>query len=161
MKLILCTDERLGYSFNHRRQSSDLEMRRDMVRRLGSAADNIYVNIYTERSLLRDGFFSEEEAIRRRKAPAKSGRKFLEKAIRNDGWAFVENVDLKGCWHSIDEILLYIWDKRYPAEYELPAGMLESFIMVGQTQFSGHSHEVIRLEHYMRKRFDREGGNRL
>ena len=151
MKLVLCTDSRYGYSFNHRRQSSDIEMRRDMIRRLGTEADRIFVNAYTERSLLKDGCFSDEEAARRKDGPSPSGRAFLETAEKAGGWAFAENVDLKGCLHCIDELLLYIWDKRYPADYTFPAELLSSFRLEEEAQLKGRSHDVIYLKHYVRK----------
>ena len=151
MKLILCVDDRLGYSFNHRRQSSDLCMRQDMVRRLGDGFDDIFINAHTERSLLKDGCFGPREAKRRLEHPARSGRAFLEDAADADGWAFVENVEVKGLWHRVDEILLYIWDKRYPADYSFPKELLSSFVLTEETRFPGKSHDVIRLEHYVRK----------
>ncbi len=154
MKLVICTDSRLGYAFNHRRQSADLRMRQDMFRRLGGAAGGLFVNAYTERSLLRDGCFDAKEAARRGKNPAPSGRAFLEAAAEAGGWAFVENVEVKGLWHRVDEILLYIWDKRYPADYAFPKALLSSFELTETAEFPGRSHDVIRLEHYVRKDAD-------
>ena len=149
MKLILCADERFGYSFNHRRQTSDREMVRDLKRRLGSEADRIRVNAYTERLLLRNGYFSPEEAARREASPAPAGSAFLKNADDASGWVWTENVDLKGLYHTIDELLLYVWDKRYPADLLFPEQLLAGLRPAETAEFPGYSHDLIRVEHYV------------
>ena len=54
MKLIICTDTRLGYSFNERRQSSDRVVHQHMADLLLEYDAPVYMNNYSGRSISRN-----------------------------------------------------------------------------------------------------------
>ena len=151
MKLVICVDDSFGYSFNHRRQSFDKGMRRHLRKVLGDDIARLYVNDYSERSLMRDGFYSPMEIVKRFQIPAAAKEAFLSDASEQDAYAFVENVPLEGFYHCIDEIYLYQWDKRYPSDLKFPQEFLNSFDVVEEEAFSGTSHDEIRFTHYRLK----------
>ncbi len=154
MKLIICTDTRLGYSFNNRRQTSDREVHRHMADRLLERGIPLYINQYSRRSVIRSreylppGFL--DEVVRSGSKDDEPGA-FLDAAIENGAFAFVENVPLTGLYHNIDEIMMYTWDKRYPADLLIPYSLLSSFDLVEEETFMGHSHEGIVFRHYVKK----------
>ncbi len=154
MKLIICTDTRFGYSFNQRRQSSDREVHQHMAGQLLKAEVPVSANYYTTRSLLRNREFIPDAFFERLLLPAKEDdapSDFLFTAARDEIYAYVENVSLIGYYHLIDEILLYIWDKRYPADLMFPASLLSAFQLKEEETFPGHSHEEIIFRHYVKR----------
>ena len=170
MKLILFTDDRYGFSFNHRRQSSDLRAREHLKARLAGEWPSVYMNDYTRRSLQRDGLIEEllpethpassrqDEASFPEQAVASSVRddpSFLQEAAAAGGWAYVENVSLTGYYHLIDEILLYRFDKRYPADRLFAVSLLQSFTLAEQEIIPGSSHDEIEFSHYVIKKQER------
>ena len=154
MKLIICTDTRFGYSFNQRRQSSDRAVHQHMAGQLLKAETPVTMNYYTTRSLFRNqefipAAFFEDLLCSSEEDDAPSD--FLVTAARDHIFAFVENVSLMGYYHLIDEILLYIWDKRYPADLMFPASLLSAFQLTEEETFPGHSHEEIIFRHYVKR----------
>lgn len=151
MKLILCVDDGLGYSFNNRRQSRDKKMREHMLGILREEGAGLFLNRYSERSLMSDGLFTEDELRERTKNPAQEGDAFLAEADEQDGWAFVENTDISGYLDRIDEILLYRWNRLYLSDLTLPEGYLKQFRFLSGDKFRGSSHESISFSRYIRK----------
>lgn len=151
IRLVLCVDASCGYSFNHRRQSADREMLRHLREKLQDQADHIFVNQYTERRLLREGFFSDEETTRRQEHPALPGNSFLKEAVKEGGTVWAENVSLQGFYHLIGEIDLYRWDKRYPADLSFPETILENYELCEEERFCGYSHDEILYQRYILK----------
>lgn len=160
MKLILCTDIRFGYSFNYRRQTADRAMHAHLSRILAKSSLPVHMNAYTSRSLLANEALLEESFLK--KIVIDDSRKegyilsdetffdsaFLLEACRNKEWAYVENVSLIGYYHLIDEILLYRWDKRYPADRLFPGSLLSAFSLAEKETFRGNSHDEIEFLHY-------------
>ena len=154
MKLIICTDTRFGYSFNERRQSSDRAVHQHMAGQLLKAEVPVSMNYYTTRSLLRNREFIPAAFFDRILLPAKEDdapSDFLLTAARDHIYAYVENVSLMGYYHLLDEILLYTWDKRYPADLMFPASLLSAFHLKEEETFPGHSHEEITFRHYIKR----------
>jgi len=142
MKVILCLDDHLGYSFNRRRQSRDRKMRAHMLGVLREEGSGLLMNAYSEASFLRDGqlFTPEEEALRR-ESPAGAGDAFLADAAAGKGWAFVENCSLERWLDSIDEMIVYRWNRLYLSDLRLPEGFLDGFETTAEEEFEGSSHD--------------------
>ena len=61
MKIVICIDEDLGYSFNKRRQSRDKKMREHLLGVLRGEGAGLFVNAYSAKSLQSDGLLTDEE----------------------------------------------------------------------------------------------------
>ena len=131
MKIIVCLDDRNGMLFGGRRQSKDSLLR---TRVLDMAAEGIlWMNGYSA------GQFEEADCIRCDEA-------FLEKAGTED-YCFVENADITPYWDRIDGVIVYRWNRHYPADvtFSIP----EHWRLAGTEEFPGSSHELITEERYM------------
>ncbi len=152
MKIILCVDERAGYSFNKRRQSRDIKMREHMLGVLREEGAELLLNSYTERSMLKDaGLFTEQERAGREACPAKDGDGFLEIAKKKNCWAFVENEDISPYYGYIDEMIIYRWNRLYLSDLHLSDSFLSEFVCVERGSFKGSSHDEISFERLRRK----------
>ena len=134
MKIIVCLDDKNGMMFNGRRQSKDrvlvekiIEMTRD---------DILWLHPYSMQL-----FDERTENLR-------VDEKFLELAKKGE-YCFVEAQDVKSYADSIEEIIIFRWNRVYPADSHFPVEMLDNFKIKGDsTTFSGKSHEIISVEVY-------------
>ncbi|MCD8084061.1 MAG: ribonuclease Z [Clostridiales bacterium] len=132
MILIVCVDENGGMMFNHRRQSKDRILREDMLQL--TAGSRLWMNRYSQSQFLETeavGIFVSED--------------FLEQA-GNGEYCFVEDAELSACRTRIEGIVLYRWNRRYPADVYLDMTLLEGFSLAGSKEFPGSSHEKITRE---------------
>ena len=105
MIVIACTDDNQGMLFNHRRQSQDRVQRQRMLERIGG--EKLWVDTYTA------GLFAAEDRERLGVDDA-----CLECA--GDGeYCFVEKEDLGPVEEKIEKIILYRWNRVYPADVHL------------------------------------------
>ena len=130
MKLIVCLDQKDGMSFNRRRQSSDRLLVKDLLELVGQ--ETLRMNAYSAKlfeALPKNVMVSED---------------FLTEAAEED-WCFAENVSLLPAAGKIQSLVVYRWDKVYPADkkYPVPKGELQSC-----HSFAGNSHEKITREVY-------------
>lgn len=152
MKIILCVDNNLGYSFNRRRLSRDRKMREHMLGILRGEGAGLFLNSYSEKSLVKeDGLFTEEELERIAAEPAAKGSGFLESAEESGGWAFVENVDLEAYLDCIDEMMLYRWNRLYLSDLRLSREFIDSFEVAEEESFRGSSHDSITYQRMIRR----------
>ncbi|MCD7840785.1 MAG: hypothetical protein LUG46_09195 [Erysipelotrichaceae bacterium] len=119
MKIIAAVDNRLGLMFNHRRLSQDIEMRKDM-----RMYEPIYMNEYSY-SLYKDCVECVVD----------------EDFLDDDGYNLVENVSVKQYQDIIDEIILYKWNRNYPADFYLDIDF-ELFSLIEIKEFEGKSHHL-------------------
>ncbi|MBQ4240387.1 MAG: hypothetical protein II672_04710 [Oscillospiraceae bacterium] len=145
MKIVICIDEDLGYSFNKRRQSRDKKMREHMLGVLRGEGAGLFVNAYSAKSLQSDGLPTDE--VTAVDGAGVGEDEFLETADKENGWAFVENTDITGYLDRIDEMIVYHWNRLYLSDLKLPASFLKGFRTVVKEQFSGTSHDSM---HYTR-----------
>lgn len=129
MKLILCVDEKGGFSFFGKRQSRDKIL---IERILEKAAGNLYVSEYSA------PLFSEFNGV-------KTVKNFSDATC---GYFFAEG--LLPSLSSFDEIILYNWNRHYPADVFFAINE-EEFILEGEDEFKGFSHEKITEKIYRRK----------
>lgn len=136
MKIALCVDDRYGMLFNRRRQSKDGVLR---SRLLELAKDKIlWMNPYSGSQFCQpaENICMDED--------------FLQKAGDGD-ICFVENVH-PGAWLSkCDTIILYSWNRVYPANVYFPEEQLKGWQLKQVYDFAGSSHEKITERIYEKK----------
>lgn len=142
MKVIVCTDEKNGMLFNKRRQSQDRALRADVCKM--TARQRLWMNAYSGKQ------FQEEIAERKEDSMGEIliAEDFLEKAGEID-FCFVENESLMPWDTKICELIVYRWNRNYPADFHLDLD-LEQWKLIRSQEFEGHSHEKITREHYVR-----------
>lgn len=137
MKIFVCLDEAGGMLFNKRRQSSDRVVRENMLEMLGE--NPLYVNSYTAKQ------FTEEE----------SSQIILDdNCLINgkNGYAFVENITPGEYLLEIEQIVVYRWKRKYPADFFFDIDLTSAdWELISSEEFAGHSHEVIGKEIYQKR----------
>ena len=136
MKVMVCLDDDNGMLFNGRRQSRDRLLREDMINLLQGA--RLWMNEYSAKQF-EEG--PEESII--------ADEKFLEKANEND-YCFVEDRKLLLYEPAIRELILYRWNRKYPADMFFDID-LSHWELVNRTEFPGSSHVKITKEIYRPK----------
>lgn len=135
MKLIVCLDDKNGMLFNHRRQSADNALYQRIAAM--TKGDVLWVNKYSAPLFVNmDGDICVHEC-------------FLGKMGQKD-WCFVENIELTPYISHMDEIVIFRWNRVYPADMRFPMQLLDSWNLVESKSFSGHSHDKITREVYRR-----------
>lgn len=133
MNLIVCVDDRMGMAFHHRRQSRD----RAVVERILTRTEGckLWMTAYSMK------LFPDQAAIQK-------SERFWNEAGADD-WCFAEEHDPAEYADTIDRLVIYRWNRRYPADIHctLP---LETWTRVSSEEFSGSSHEQITEEVYQR-----------
>ena len=132
MKIIICLDNRNGMSFNNKRLSRDRKIIEDIVK---NCSDKILMNHYSQSLFL----------------------KYLDKIKVNDNYLnekgiyyFIETDNLKDYENKVEEIIIYKWNRDYPADLYFTIN-LSNFNLIDVKQFPGYSHEKITKEIYKRK----------
>ncbi len=181
MILLVCTDDRGGMLFNHRRQSQDRAVREDLLRETAGA--KLLMNAYsagqfepdaqiicTENCLACAGegeYCFVREDLLRETAGAKllmnaySAGQFepdaqiicTENCLACAGegeYCFVENLDPCAYSHKIEKVIVYRWNRIYPADVSFPLSLKTApWRLEAVTEFSGSSHEKITKEVYV------------
>ncbi len=137
MIVAVCVDDRNGMLFHHRRQSQDRLQRADLMEVCG--AHRLWMHPDSAR------LFSDAEG-----RIAVSDR-FLELAGEED-YCFVESQSLEPWVERIQQLILYRWNRVYPADFHLtPLPEEMGFSLLCSTEFAGFSHPVITKEIYERR----------
>lgn len=103
MKIIVCIDDKNGMMFNHRRQSKDREVRRDMLSYIGQ--HRLWMNEYSRKqfeAVPKDAQIEVNENF-----PAFAG---------DDDYCFIENSIYLLNKNLITEIVIYHWNRIYPSD---------------------------------------------
>jgi len=135
MKVIVCIDDCNGMLFNKRRQSCDRVLIADVVSNIFGG--NLLITKFSEKLFEEfeiDSFFISED--------------ILEEAEHED-YCFIEDKALAPYADRIDELIIYRWNRKYPADTYLdinPAAL--SLRLISTTEFAGSSHEKITKEVY-------------
>lgn len=133
MKVIVCLEERKGMMFNHRRLSKDelvIKSIMDMVDQ-----ESISMNAYSY------SMFQNRD-----KGNCKVSNSFLQ---AKSEYYFVEDDDLSTCYESIEELIIYWWNRKYPYDLALAIN-IENYHLCECETFVGQSHEEIIKERYCR-----------
>ena len=134
MTVMICVDNRFGMLFNKRRLSRDSAVTADIVT---SFADGRLYCSEISRPL-----FEERAGVVIRKD-------FLEKAGENDR-CFVEDRDIAPYLEKITRIVLYHWNRDYPADFYFDPAVLSRFTKRSVRDLAGTSHETVTKEVYER-----------
>lgn len=130
MILVVCIDDKGGMLFNRRRQSQDRLLRLDLLREAAGAA--IWMNAYSARQ-----FAPAPENIRvAEDFPAQAGE---------GEFCFFEDVDPVPWLDAAEKVLLYHWNRRYPADRFFPQPLAGRSVARSE-EFAGASHESITKE---------------
>ena len=127
-------DDRGGMLFNRRRQSQDRVLRGDLLAL--AAGRPVWMNGYSL------GQFGPETGDLR------TAEDCLDRAGKGE-LCFVETTDPAPWLERMEGLVLYRWNRRYPADLycTLP---LEDFVLEERREFAGSSHECITREVYRR-----------
>ncbi len=137
MNVIVCLDDRGGMMFNHRRQSRD----QVLLEKVLSLTENavLRMNPYSAR------LFPEQESSR-----IYAGEDFLNRSEPGD-WCFVENCALEEWEGQIEALVVFRWNRVYPADQYFDLSLEDGRWKLQETEeFSGHSHQRITMEVYGR-----------
>ena len=131
MKIIVCVDDNLGMMFNRRRQSQDRIVREDILKLKENK--KLWMNSYSKEQ------FQESRELN-------INEDFLEKA-ESDDYCFVENLHISGIIDKVEEIIIYCWNKKYPANFYFDVNLTNGdWRLVGSKELEGYSHEKISRE---------------
>lgn len=130
----LCIDDNCGMLFNRRRQSQDRALRADLLRE--AAGGPVWMNEYSAKQF-------QENPQNLRVAPD-----FLAQAGPGE-LCFVEDLDLTGWVEKLEGIIIYRWNRTYPADFRFTLP-LEGWRLARAGEFTGSSHERITKEVYIR-----------
>lgn len=133
MIVILCVDNNNGMMFNHRRQSQDKKLREHLLDMI--SPHKLWMNSYSGE------LFADTESTR-----LYINDFFLDK-IRSGDYCFIENVDISSYKEHIEKIVLFKWNRSYPADTFLPIDLGE-WALEGSEDFAGYSHDKITKEIY-------------
>ena len=131
MHLVVCVDDRMGMCFAGRRQSMDRLLREDLLALTQGAA--IWMAPYSAGQ-----FEASPENLQ-------MAEDFTEKAGAGE-YCFCELQLPRG---NIESIILYRWNRHYPADFVFPAEWLQCRSLKETKEFAGSSHEKITREVYV------------
>lgn len=135
MILIVCVDERNGMMFNNRRQSKDKILSEHILKLVDN--NKLWTNNYSK------GVFENQE-----NSNILVDDNFIEK-IEKEDYCFVENIDVSKLLNKVDKIILYNWNRHYPADQYFNI-RLDDWLLESESEFSGSSHERITQKIYIR-----------
>lgn len=123
MKIIVCVDNKMGLMFHNRRQSQD-RIVREKIKELNEV---IYMNSYSyqlykdvvDHSVVRDDFLD----------------------VCGNHYCLIENVSVKEYSHYIDEVIVFHWNRDYPADFYLDID-LSDYKLIEKSDFKGSSHDI-------------------
>ena len=142
MNVYVALDDNNGMMFNYRRQSQDLLLRRDILNDLNDR--RLWISNYSAGQFREDfpeGFPSNIEV----------DDEFFRKA-KNEDACFVEEYDLSFHLDKIKMLVIYRWNRRYPADLyfnlDLSDGTWKRILV---SDIKGNSHEKITKEVWIRE----------
>ena len=135
MIVITCVDKKYGMLFNQRRQSQDRILRSRILEL--TRHSRLWMNTYSAEQF-KEGLPAHVSVL----------EDFLSLAGQ-DEYCFVERADLSIYENDIKGIILYHWNREYPADHYFTLDMSQ-FMLHTITDFSGSSHETITEEVHTR-----------
>ena len=134
MKLIVCLDDKNGMLFNKRRQSSDRAVCGKILDI--AAGKRLLMNAYSGYLFAEmDGNIHICED--------------LQSVIREDDICFVENMEVLPLLAKATELVVFRWNRVYPADVHFPE-LPAAFWIQEKADFTGNSHPQITMEVYRR-----------
>ena len=136
MTIALCVDDRYGMMFNRRRQSKDSLLRKRLLEHVNG--NKLWMNSYsaTQFQPLPENVVVDEA--------------FLQKAEKRDV-CFLEGQISEQFPYDCERLILYSWNRKYPADTYFPAEILMSWKLKYSCDFEGSSHDQITERIYEKK----------
>ena len=131
MHLIFCVDDRYGLQFCGRRLSRDSKVNQHMLSL--AAGKRLWMHPSS-------GKMFPEGAVR-------ADPDFQKKADTGD-YCFLEDLPLPELYSRRESVVLYHWNRSYPATVRFPKELLDGMRLVSTETFPGSSHEKITVERY-------------
>ena len=127
MILAVCVENRMGISFMGKRLSKDCLLREKLV---SMAGGRLRMSVYSGKQFGPDVYMAPD---------------YLSEAGPED-WVFAENTEYLDYADRIDRIVLFKWNRDYPADvyFSFPG----DWNMISSENFPGNSHETITMEVY-------------
>ena len=136
MNVAICLDDRLGMTFNGRRQSRDRLVCEDIVK--DARGGTLLMAEFSRNLFVSMG------------APFICAEGFLDIAKKGDT-CFVENKALSSYVHKIERLVIYRWNRHYPSDMTFDIDPeREGFRLLTTEEFAGNSHEKITKEIYVK-----------
>lgn len=130
MTLVVCLDDNLGMMFNRRRQSRDRVLIAELLNHIGDR--HLVVSPYSAPLFPVD-------------APHITVAEDPYAAAGEEDFVFAEDTDPTSAWEKVTAVLLYRWNRTYPADRYF-RGDLAGFRLTESTEFVGSSHDKITKE---------------
>lgn len=134
MTLVLCLDDKNGMAFNGRRQSMDAQLRDRMLKQVGQR--KLWMSQYSARQFesLTEQVIADDD--------------FMSRAGTDEA-CFVELQDPSACLSRCSKLIVYRWNRVYPADVYCSLGeYADGMILLSKEDFVGSSHERITEEIY-------------
>ncbi|MGM9992962.1 MAG: ribonuclease Z [Candidatus Bruticola sp.] len=138
MILVAALDNQNGLMFNNRRQSQDRLMRERLISKL--SGKKLFLNAYS----------AEQFASQAAPEQLSISKNFLSEASSGD-YCFLENVSAAAYKDKIERIIIYRWNRTYPADFYFDLNLLQEWQKISSADFVGSSHEKITEEIFVRK----------
>ena len=135
MIIIACVDNDMGMSFNNRRLSKDKVVTKhiiDLVANKKVCINNFSKDLFEEYNL--DNLIIADEFINK---------------IGKDDYCFIENVIPTEIENKADKIIIYNWNRKYPADLYFDIN-LDNWVLEKEIDFIGNSHDKITQKIYIR-----------
>lgn len=134
MVIFVCLDDNNGMLFHHRRQSRDKAVIEDM---LSIAEGKLWMNTYSA------GLFGavSDMIVADDDVPA---------CVPEGGWCFLENISVGLYEDKIERLIVYSWNRVYPADTYMDIDLSQGWIVTEIKEFGGKSHEKITRKTYER-----------
>lgn len=135
MVLVICVDDKGGMAFNGRRQSMDRLLRADLLQTVGEAP--LWMSPYSAKQF--------------DPAPAnlRAAEDFLDRAGKG-AYCFAEFPPLAQVLDRAEGLVVYRWNRTYPADRHLDFAPADQFTLVSAADFPGSSHKTLTKEVYTR-----------
>jgi len=133
MILIACIDDKGGMLFNSRRQSQDGLLREDLLKEVSGRP--LWMSAYSAGQ-----FRPVPENVR-------VAEDFASRAGEGE-YCFFEDADPASWLDSAEKVILYHWNRHYPADRWFPLPLTGRTVQYRE-DFAGSSHECITKEIYV------------
>ena len=135
MIVMLCVDDKNGMLFNRRRQSKDRVLCQHILELVGTG--RLWMSPY-----------SKKQFADTKQAEVIVDEAYLEKAGAGD-YCFVEDRDVALYENRIEQIILFRWNRIYPADIFFTLD-ISGYTLEKTENFAGNSHDKITKEIYRR-----------
>ena len=141
MVVYIAVDKNNGMMFNNRRQSQDRIMRQQMLD--DCEGRTLWIHEYSKKLFVpNDGSDFPTNII--------VDNDFLNKAGEEDG-CFVENCNIAEWMDKVDKVVLFKWNREYPADFFFDISLLDNnWKKFSVNKFVGSSHDKIIKEVWKR-----------